>query len=1035
MVALVPSDVLARPPSREDGISEGEEDQLRRFGGSLIQRAGGLLKLPQFTVVSAAAMFQRFYYCKSFAEYDVRSLAAAALVLASKLEEHPRKLVEVIQVCYRVKMRGLKEEDGTSVYEGKPTPQLDPSKREFHDEKKEVVLGERRILRELGFEVALLLDHPHRYAIEFIEHLNRPEDLAQKVWNFLNDSIQTSLCCSHQPQDIAGACLLLAAREMNVTLPSKPPWWKQFSVDMKDAEQIAEELVRLYEKEPPEFIDVCRPKKEVAPPATPWTSPPPMLLKSPSDELLEEPQQDVEDDPERQVGQESIPEPGIAEVLAEGEAILAEIQPKAGFDKPEDRPQGFDKPEADKKAKSNGKKERAKERDREAGAKEMVQMLRWNRAKEVCQTLQAGNSQQFLKLCGEASAKRSWFARRQTLKKRKLLKFAAAVPYIANSFDSASETLWRQLALFGKHSSPAGCYEVTINQKSRFGIGDVYFVANAMGICEVVEDEIKRVSAQHVHLQSGRKLEAQVILKLYGFNGNFDVDRLMNVKHMMGFWPDEDFRRYLIAEPIGVNATNFGGTSFSPGVRVWVDFGAYFLWYPKDFANVRDSGLMPSHAAEPEYDRPAYVIDARHGTQTIMGVNGATPAIAESHAGLGLVKRQKQLECHPTRKYLEECRLEWEEYGQKLKDIPTLPPRVFDYPGKTGASRSNWEDWMVNLRGEDAWLAGPRDLSWYTGQPPMPGLCPGVSPDGAIRALPMPDLNKLTRKQALEYFDNSWTMLEVLFAGFHGEEPFYRPPVHGLRHPQIFYYGHTPCFYVNKLRVAGVLKDAVDPYMESIMEVGVDEMLWDDMHKNDMVWPTVKEVQEYRKKVYNIVREVIATHPDLEDNNGTTPVKITWDHPLWSIFMGVEHEAIHVETSSVLFRETPSHLMQVPASWPGLHPSSLQSARSLRPEVGQDFPQNEMLSVTGETVKLGKPRDFPSYGWDNEYGHRSVQVPDFKASKYMITNGEFWHFVTSGGYRSEKYWQDRSPWMPVADEDDEALLKENEDDALAKMSR
>ena len=31
-----------------------------------------------------------------------------------------------------------------------------------------------------------------------------------------------------------------------------------------------------------------------------------------------------------------------------------------------------------------------------------------------------------------------------------------------------------------------------------------------------------------------------------------------------------------------------------------------------------------------------------------------------------------------------------------------------------------------------------------------------------------------------------------------------------------------------------------------------------------------------------------------------------------SIFMGIEHEAIHLETSSVLFRETPIHLMQVP---------------------------------------------------------------------------------------------------------------------------
>ena len=32
---------------------------------------------------------------------------------------------------------------------------------------------------------------------------------------------------------------------------------------------------------------------------------------------------------------------------------------------------------------------------------------------------------------------------------------------------------------------------------------------------------------------------------------------------------------------------------------------------------------------------------------------------------------------------------------------------------------------------------------------------------------------------------------------------------------------------------------------------------------------------------------------------------------LRSIFMGIEHEAIHLETSSVLFRETPIHLMQV----------------------------------------------------------------------------------------------------------------------------
>ena len=90
----------------------------------------------------------------------------------------------------------------------------------------------------------------------------------------------------------------------------------------------------------------------------------------------------------------------------------------------------------------------------------------------------------------------------------------------------------------------------------------------------------------------------------------------------------------------------------------------------------------------------------------------------------------------------------------------------------------------------------------------------------------------MTRESAQEYFDNSWTLMETLFAGLNGEEPFYRPPVHGLRHPQIFYYGHSPCLYVNKLRVAGVL------------DAGVK--LWEDTHKNDMLRPTVSEVHEYR---------------------------------------------------------------------------------------------------------------------------------------------------------------------------------------------
>lgn len=160
---------------------------------------------------------------------------------------------------------------------------------------------------------------------------------------------------------------------------------------------------------------------------------------------------------------------------------------------------------------------------------------------------------------------------------------------------------------------------------------------------------------------------------------------------------------------------------------------------------------------------------------------------------------------------------------------------------------SHEEAWMINLgRGTDnEWLTGPREEEWFTGVHPRdcPGKYPkycafpelvipshhsisfslrkGVDAEGKIRSLPLPNLSAVTRDEAKEYFDNSWTLYETLFAGLNGEEYFYRPPVHGLRHPQIFYYGHTACLYVNKLRVSGVLDKPVNAYFESIFEVGV----------------------------------------------------------------------------------------------------------------------------------------------------------------------------------------------------------------------
>ena len=53
----------------------------------------------------------------------------------------------------------------------------------------------------------------------------------------------------------------------------------------------------------------------------------------------------------------------------------------------------------------------------------------------------------------------------------------------------------------------------------------------------------------------------------------------------------------------------------------------------------------------------------------------------------------------------------------------------------------------------------------------------------------------------------------------------------------VFYFCHPPVFYTNKLRVAGLIAAPLNPYFEKLFEVGVDEMRWDDMSKNEMLLP------------------------------------------------------------------------------------------------------------------------------------------------------------------------------------------------------
>ena len=238
------------------------------------------------------------------------------------------------------------------------------------------------------------------------------------------------------------------------------------------------------------------------------------------------------------------------------------------------------------------------------------------------------------------------------------------------------------------------------------------------------------------------------------------------------------------------------------------------------------------------------------------------------------------------------------------------------------------------------------------------------------------------RIELLNYFYKTFDIDEQLFEAFADQSAMFRK-ADPLRHPLIFYYGHTATFYINKLIISKILSRRINPRFESMFAIGVDEMSWDDLNTNNYDWPTVAEVTEYRQQVRKTVGELIRTLP--------LQMPIGWDSPFWVILMGIEHERIHLETSSVLIRQVPLDCLKPITSW------------NLCTEAAA-APENSLIQVEGRPIAISKSFGDPLYGWDNEYGVHNADVPSFKASKYLCSNGEFLQFVEDGGYRHQNFW-------------------------------
>jgi iron(II)-dependent oxidoreductase len=191
------------------------------------------------------------------------------------------------------------------------------------------------------------------------------------------------------------------------------------------------------------------------------------------------------------------------------------------------------------------------------------------------------------------------------------------------------------------------------------------------------------------------------------------------------------------------------------------------------------------------------------------------------------------------------------------------------------------------------------------------------------------------------------------------------------RHRLIFYLGHLEAFDWNLIARGTDALPSFHPEFDRLFAFGIDPIDGGLPTDQPSGWPGVEEIRQYNARTREKLDRLF------ENTDGTL------------LNVAIEHRLMHAETLAYLLHQLDLG-------------KKVANGEPIRTAVLAKKPR--MAAIVSGTATLGQCRSSGAFGWDNEFESVSIQVPEFRADIFPVTNAQFLEFVLAGGYSDQPLW-------------------------------